>query len=470
MDFKKLTIKSQEAVGAAGELARRRGNPEVYPEHLLLALLDQELPRTLVERAGSSVDGLRQAAEATIASKPSIAGRPAAAPRLGGVRGGARPGGGRDASARRRVRLDRASPPRPRRRPARRAPRGPPAGAGLAARHLAGSRGLVSGAREVRHGPDRARRGGQARPRHRPRRGDPSRDPGALPANEEQPGADRRAGSGEDRHRRGARRTHRRRRRPGRTEGQARLGARHRRAARRLEVPGRVRGAPEGGPPGDPELRGGDHPLHRRAAHDRRRRRRRGSRRRGQHAEADARPRRASRGRCDDARRVPQAHREGRGARAALPARAGRRALRRRHDRHPARPQGALRGTPRRPHSRRRARRRRRALGSLHRRPLPARQGDRPGRRGRVAPADGDRLLAARARRGGPPRPPARDRAGGDGEGVRGRPRARRAGAGRGAGAPERARRPLGGREGGARPDQGDHATDRRAQDRGRAR
>ena len=74
MDFKKLTIKSQEAVGAAGELARRRGNPEVYPEHLLLALLDQELPRTLVERAGSSVDGLRRQAEATLASKPSICG------------------------------------------------------------------------------------------------------------------------------------------------------------------------------------------------------------------------------------------------------------------------------------------------------------------------------------------------------------------------------------------------------------
>ena len=50
MDFNKLTIKSQEAVAAAQELARRRGNPEVYPEHLLLALLDQELPRTLVER------------------------------------------------------------------------------------------------------------------------------------------------------------------------------------------------------------------------------------------------------------------------------------------------------------------------------------------------------------------------------------------------------------------------------------
>ena len=41
MDFQKLTIKSQEAVGSAMEMARRRGNPEVYPEHLCLALLDQ---------------------------------------------------------------------------------------------------------------------------------------------------------------------------------------------------------------------------------------------------------------------------------------------------------------------------------------------------------------------------------------------------------------------------------------------
>src|SRR3982751_4184553 len=43
MDFNKLTIKSQEAVAAAQELARRRGNPEITPDHLLLALLDQEL-------------------------------------------------------------------------------------------------------------------------------------------------------------------------------------------------------------------------------------------------------------------------------------------------------------------------------------------------------------------------------------------------------------------------------------------
>ena len=74
MDFRKLTIKSQEAVAAAGEDARRRGNPEVYPEHLVLALLDQELPRTLCERAGASPQALRAEAEAALASKPAISG------------------------------------------------------------------------------------------------------------------------------------------------------------------------------------------------------------------------------------------------------------------------------------------------------------------------------------------------------------------------------------------------------------
>src|SRR6201997_5262666 len=70
MDFNKLTIKSQEAVAAAQELARRMGNPELYPEHLLLALLDQELPRELVPDA----DALRAQAEATLAQKPRIDG------------------------------------------------------------------------------------------------------------------------------------------------------------------------------------------------------------------------------------------------------------------------------------------------------------------------------------------------------------------------------------------------------------
>ncbi len=49
MDFNKLTLKSQEAVAAAQELARRMGNPEPYAEHLLLAL--DVVPReALVEK------------------------------------------------------------------------------------------------------------------------------------------------------------------------------------------------------------------------------------------------------------------------------------------------------------------------------------------------------------------------------------------------------------------------------------
>ncbi|MFN2467606.1 MAG: ATP-dependent chaperone ClpB [Gaiellaceae bacterium] len=71
MDFDRLTIKTQEAIAAAQELARRRGNPEVWPEHLLLALLDQELPRTLL---GERAAAVRDQAEAGLARKPSIQG------------------------------------------------------------------------------------------------------------------------------------------------------------------------------------------------------------------------------------------------------------------------------------------------------------------------------------------------------------------------------------------------------------
>src|SRR6266852_2946207 len=66
VDFNKLTIKSQEAVAAAQELARRRGNPEIYPEHLLLALLDQEL--------FADWQGLRADAEQKLAARPTASG------------------------------------------------------------------------------------------------------------------------------------------------------------------------------------------------------------------------------------------------------------------------------------------------------------------------------------------------------------------------------------------------------------
>src|SRR5689334_17115667 len=66
MDFQKLTIKAQEAVAAAQDLARRRGNPEITPDHLLLALLDQEL--------FAGWQGLRPEAERRVAALPSVQG------------------------------------------------------------------------------------------------------------------------------------------------------------------------------------------------------------------------------------------------------------------------------------------------------------------------------------------------------------------------------------------------------------
>ncbi len=87
MDFQKLTLKSQEAVAAAQELARRAGNPELTPDHLTIALLDQELPRTLVDRAGYGSGDLRAEAEARLRQLPTVTGggQPQASARLSRV-------------------------------------------------------------------------------------------------------------------------------------------------------------------------------------------------------------------------------------------------------------------------------------------------------------------------------------------------------------------------------------------------
>ena len=78
MDFNKLTIKSGEAVAAAQELARRAGNPELTRDHLTVALLEQELPRTLLQRAGADPSSVLAEAEARLRARPSS---PARTPR-----------------------------------------------------------------------------------------------------------------------------------------------------------------------------------------------------------------------------------------------------------------------------------------------------------------------------------------------------------------------------------------------------
>ena len=88
---------------------------------------------------------------------------------------------------------------------------------------------------------------GQARPGHRPGRGDPPGDPDPVPQDQEQPGPDRRSRRRQDRHRRGPGPADPPRRRARRAAGQDHLRPRHGRAGRRGQVPRRVRGAAQGG-------------------------------------------------------------------------------------------------------------------------------------------------------------------------------------------------------------------------------
>ena len=76
MDFQKLTIKAQEAFSSAQGDAITRGNPELTPDHLLVALLDQDggvAPRIL-EKSGANAGEVRAAAEARLGALPRIEG------------------------------------------------------------------------------------------------------------------------------------------------------------------------------------------------------------------------------------------------------------------------------------------------------------------------------------------------------------------------------------------------------------
>ena len=111
------------------------------------------------------------------------------------------------------------------------------------------------------------------------------------------------------------------------------------------------------------------------------------------------------------------------GARPALPAGLRQRADGRGHHLDPPRHQGEVRAAPRRPDHRFGDRRRGDAVQPLHHRPLPARQGDRPDRRGRGAAPHAGRFQARGARRARPAHHPAQDRARGAEEGDATRPR-----------------------------------------------
>ncbi len=76
MQLERMTTKSQEAVRSAFDQASRKANPELIPEHLLLAILEQKdgVGGPLVERAGGSVSGLSSSLGQRIASLPRVSG------------------------------------------------------------------------------------------------------------------------------------------------------------------------------------------------------------------------------------------------------------------------------------------------------------------------------------------------------------------------------------------------------------
>jgi ATP-dependent Clp protease ATP-binding subunit ClpB len=76
LDPNRWTLKTQEAVAAAHDLARSRSNPEVTPDHLLSALLGQAEGTVLpiLQRVGRNLLTLRNDVEAALAKLPTAYG------------------------------------------------------------------------------------------------------------------------------------------------------------------------------------------------------------------------------------------------------------------------------------------------------------------------------------------------------------------------------------------------------------
>ena len=74
MQADRFTIKSQEAVAAAQQLARQRRNPEIAPAHLLVALLDQEegMAVPVLQKVGADPAEVRRRAGEAVEALPTV--------------------------------------------------------------------------------------------------------------------------------------------------------------------------------------------------------------------------------------------------------------------------------------------------------------------------------------------------------------------------------------------------------------
>ena len=76
MRWEKFTVKSQEAVQKAQAIAAERGHPEIRPEHLLAAFLDQDenIVNAILAKIGAPAGAIRSAVEAALARLPKVGG------------------------------------------------------------------------------------------------------------------------------------------------------------------------------------------------------------------------------------------------------------------------------------------------------------------------------------------------------------------------------------------------------------
>ncbi len=394
MRWEQFTEKARSAINDAAQMAATQQNPEVTPEHLLLALIEQEggvvaavLDRLQVDalpltnRLKNALDRLpkiegdrgepalsRQTAqilESAIGQSKFFKDEFVSTEHILAAALGGHGHGGRQGSE------------------GLGAGQGPPSRGAPGSSRLAEGHGSEPG-RQVPSAPavrTRSHADGappKVGPGHRSRPGDPAAhaDPGE--ADQEQSRPRGRPGCGKDGHRGRPCPSYGKRRRARVAQGQATRPAGPGLPHRGNQVPRRVRGPPQGRRQGDHRRRGRHPPLHRRASYPRGRGRRRGRHGRRQHPQARPGPGRTPRHRGHHGERIPQAHRKGSRPRTALPAHLRGGAHRGGRHRHPPRTEGAVRGSPRSEDQRRCHRSSRDAEPPLHPRPFSARQGHRP--------------------------------------------------------------------------------------------
>src|SRR5919198_982664 len=85
MQADRFTVKSQEALAAAQRLAGARHNPEVVPQHLLLALLEQDggIVVPVLRRANADPERTRRRANEALDGLPTVSGEATATPPIG---------------------------------------------------------------------------------------------------------------------------------------------------------------------------------------------------------------------------------------------------------------------------------------------------------------------------------------------------------------------------------------------------